>query len=605
MSDEAATTQYFDILPPQLAVHAMRSSGYRDTASAVAELIDNSIQAGEGVSNITTHIELLCLESLTTGGQRAVHRISEIAVYDNASGMDAHTLRGAMQFGHGTNLDASKQTHIGKFGMGLPNASISQCRRVEVYSWVGGECVYTYLDVDEIKGGEIREVPVPQKADVPLPWKKLIKSKIEDSGTLVIWKKIDRASWVRSKAFFNNAEFIIGRMYRHFLADAKVQIRFASFSNSGGTSFKSIEERYVRQNDPLMLMLGTMAPEPFDKKPAFVEWEKDTFEISHGTQKSEVTIRYTVSNNLKELEDEYKVVAGNTPIGKFVKKNEGISIVRAGRELELNTSWNLPSEPRERFWGVEVSFDPSLDDVFGVTNNKQSATKLKLMDLKEDAEQEELSEKEYLQYLAESGDPRSAIYMISTALQKRLSLLRKHIEKQRSGKNITDKGVPAHDAAEARASRATQARLEATGKQGQSDLNQDASEKDKQAAIEAAYVEAGVSPEDATRIAVASIQKKLRYVFTNAELASPAIFDVSEKAGELFIKINMNHPAYENFFDLLNSENQETVDTPTLTGLKLLLTAWARMEDEASERSLEQLQDIRIEWGKIARDFLR
>ena len=42
---------------------------------------------------------------------------------------------------------------MGKFGMGLPNASISQANRVEVYSWQNGECFYTYLDVDEIKKG--------------------------------------------------------------------------------------------------------------------------------------------------------------------------------------------------------------------------------------------------------------------------------------------------------------------------------------------------------------------------------------------------------------------------------------------------------------------
>ena len=73
----------------------------------------------------------------------------------------------------------------------------------------------------------------------------------------------------------------------------------------------------------------------------------------------------------------------------------------------------------------------------------------------------------------------------------------------------------------------------------------------------------------------------------------------------MFIKINLNHPAYESFFEILNSKDQEGEDSTTLTGLKLLLTAWARMEDEASEQMLEQLQDIRIEWGKIARDFLR
>ena len=34
-----------EIIPPELAVKAMRDSGYKNTAYALAELIDNSVQA--------------------------------------------------------------------------------------------------------------------------------------------------------------------------------------------------------------------------------------------------------------------------------------------------------------------------------------------------------------------------------------------------------------------------------------------------------------------------------------------------------------------------------------------------------------------------------
>ena len=42
-----------------------------------------------------------------------------------------------------------------------------------------------------------------------------------------------------------------------------------------------------------------------------------------------------------------------------------------------------------------------------------------------------------------------------------------------------------------------------------------------------------------------------------------------------------------------------------LKGLKLLLESWARLEDEASENLKEELQNIRLEWGKLARLFFR
>lgn len=46
------------IIPPELAIRAMRDSGYRNTDYALAELIDNSIQAK------ATQVDVICLEVL-------------------------------------------------------------------------------------------------------------------------------------------------------------------------------------------------------------------------------------------------------------------------------------------------------------------------------------------------------------------------------------------------------------------------------------------------------------------------------------------------------------------------------------------------------------
>jgi anti-sigma regulatory factor (Ser/Thr protein kinase) len=123
MSEDTKKYDY-EICHPCLSVDAMRSSGYRDAAHAVAELVDNSIQSGIS-TNGTTNVEVICELEEDYGGNRTVKRIRKIAVYDNASGMSINTLRMALQFGNGTNLGASEG--IGKFGMGLPNSSISQC----------------------------------------------------------------------------------------------------------------------------------------------------------------------------------------------------------------------------------------------------------------------------------------------------------------------------------------------------------------------------------------------------------------------------------------------------------------------------------------------
>ena len=144
-----------EIIPPELAVRAMRDSGYRNTAYALAELIDNSIQAN------ARNIDVICIERKELVNERESRRISAIGVIDNGDGMQSEVLRLALQFGNGTHL--KDRAGIGRFGMGLPNSSISQCRKVEVWTWQNGpdNAFYTYLDVDEIESGHLFSVPKP------------------------------------------------------------------------------------------------------------------------------------------------------------------------------------------------------------------------------------------------------------------------------------------------------------------------------------------------------------------------------------------------------------------------------------------------------------
>jgi hypothetical protein len=83
------------------------------------------------------------------------------------------------------------------------------------------------------------------------------------------------------------------------------------------------------------------------------------------------------------------------------------------------------------------------------------------------------------------------------------------------------------------------------------------------------------------------------------------MFDIKSTGGTLIILINTKHPAREHFFDLLKQEGTET-DTPAQKGLKLLLSAWARLEDESVGTGRKQiLEDARQDWGRLARDFLQ
>jgi len=591
MTSEASSVNY-EILPPHLAIKSMRDSGYRDTAHALAELVDNSIQAGLSVNEVT-QVEVLCIDTVDLVTERRRQRISEVAVYDNASGMDAETLRIALQFGNGTHLESEAQDGIGKFGMGLPNASISQCRRVDVWSWQEGRCLHTYIDISEIRSGKQRAVPEPEASEIPSRWLELIRDEPSDHGTLVVWSEIDRIRWKTSPAFFRNAEFLIGRMYRYFLRDKKVSIRLAAFEDTGGQVSNKID-RDVLPNDPLYLMAGTSSPSPFDEKPAFDEVARYPIQVGANGAPHEVMLTFSIAT--KETRDE----GGSVAIGKHTSRNQGVSLVRAGRELDMNDSFTIKYDTRERWWGIEVSFGPELDDVFGVTNNKQSATAFRECDLDEDAMSEGMSPGEFRDYLAESGDPRLAIYEISQEITKTLRRLREQIQRMRAGTRKT--GVaPAPGSAEDIATRATKRRREEIGAQGESDEGEALPDKDKEAQISEELIAEGVDEEQAKEIAVEYVRKHFKYLFQEAPVPGSAIFDIRSKAGTIIILLNTRHPASEHLFAILKEDEE---DTPALKALKLLLTAWARLEDEAGDTRRQQLEDIRSDWGRIARDFL-
>ena len=101
------------LFPGNFTIRALRDSRYHNTAYAIAELIDNSIEANAG------HIDLLCMEQPQSVGTRTRRRVSGVAVLDDGDGMDVRTLFDALKFGGGTRHNSDRG--IGKYGMGPPN----------------------------------------------------------------------------------------------------------------------------------------------------------------------------------------------------------------------------------------------------------------------------------------------------------------------------------------------------------------------------------------------------------------------------------------------------------------------------------------------------
>lgn len=587
----------YSIIPPHLSIKAMRSSGYKDTAYALAELIDNSIQAGEGLDR-RVEVEVICIDrsGYETGTGR--RQLDRIAVYDNASGMTAETLRSALQFGVGTHLETANQHGIGKFGMGLPNSSISQCRRVDVWSWRNGAVHHSYLDIGEIEKG-VDEVPEPKASTLPAEWIDLIEGEIGDSGTLVVWSLLDLVKYKQSSALLRNAEFLVGRIYRYFVDDGSATIRMAAYERSGD-DYNAVLHGYVRPNDPLFLMKGTVAPAPYDEDPAFELFGQEVLDVGFKGQKHQITITASICKR------ETRLAGGKAPIGQQAKKNLGISVVRARRELELSRLFENMYDARERWWGVEVSFEPALDEVFGVTNNKQAATEFKKMDLGDDAETEELSRADFTEQLQLDNDPRLVLYEVNKTIDSMLSTIRQQVKRMNDGERNTQTGVDGGGSnVENIATRALRRRQLKLGETGVSDREENEPASGRTEVLAEEIQQEGVDPDTARGIAVDYVSRRLKFRFRQNEYPGFSVFDVTSKAGLILITINTKHPAHAHLFDLLSGEDGSDPDNPALQALELLLTAWARMEDEASPERKEELEDIRGEWGRIARDFLR
>lgn len=600
-----------DIVPAHLAVQAMRDNGYKNAAYAIAELMDNSIQAG------ATQVELLCAEKKELVNSRQRSRIYQVAVLDNGCGMDATVLRMALQFGNGTHLNETDERRgIGRFGMGLPSSSISQCQRVEVWSWKEGleNALYSYLDLNEIRQKRMTEVPDPQQKPVPSLWPRVGIS-FGNSGTLVVWSDIDRCIWKTSSSIIDNSELLIGRMYRKFLDNSEVEIRMLAFDVDALIPIGN--ERKALPNDPGYLMAKTSCPKPFDKTPMFQPWESEdkyeaTFTIDFYGKSHEVKVRYSYAKEEARLTDKPGVNPGDQPYGKHAAKNIGISLMRASRELELDQELVIKYDPTERWWGVEIEFPPSLDDLFGVTNNKQTArnfTEIAKLDI-ESLLQNGKTINQLKEELKEDEDPKGPLLELLQKVDAQLKIIRRLLKAQTKNTRNTEKRHQEH-IPEKVATFVTQERKQ-EGHKGGSDKDESLPKEQRQEVIEKTLVEQGIAETTAKELAATTVDDGLKYTFAEADLETAAFFSVKPRGGAIIVTLNTSHPAYKNLVEVLEEEVEgvevETLRerlTNSLEGLKLLLMAWARYEDEQPEGKRKQAaQDVRVDWGRIARQFL-
>lgn len=586
-------------LSAETVIESLRDNGYNNTAYALAELIDNSLQA------TATRVEVGFIEEQLAA--RKNYTVSEISLWDNGVGMDIDTLRIAMQFGGGTHRKDTKG--MGKFGMGLPNSSISQCRRVEVWSWQkGDEPHYTYLDVDEMKSGKLEEVPIPVAMPIPSKYEKAFFTKRPESGTLIIWSKLDRLSWKTGKSIYRHCEHLVGRMYRNFISDDNIKIESITYRKSGEDRLDVYDRETFKANDPMYLKKKTSLPDlpgNYKGEAFFEKVDEEVISVEYLDENGEpkrddVTIttsmvKKSIANRiLKETVGRL----GGTAWGKHCGKNVGVSVIRANRELVLRDSF-LTSALREskgRFIGIEVSFPPTLDAVFGVTNNKQDAVKLIPYEIKNISTQAGFdSEQEYLRDLEENADSLLQVLKVVGAIKKHVADLTKKLETINvEGKAV--KGEQPKSTSEGAASKATQgsAHRDSHGHKAKETPPEKLEKKD---VVDHLKKAGGMSEEEAEEKAERLILTGNRFLIEDVARDSEAFFDVSTSKGLTLVLFNTNHVFYQKLVSKLGPEELEVMQT-TIAGFARV------MNETTDDRRLAYLNSIRREWGLVISEFL-
>lgn len=350
----------FGLMVPEAFVRGIRDIGYRSNGDAIAELIDNALQA------FADRVDVLFGYEGTTSNKKPM----QLAVVDNGHGMEADMIRMAVMWG-GTHRENDRRG-LGRYGYGLPCSSVSLGRRFSVISHVtDGSFRSVTLDLDAITAGDYTDasgdivVPEPVPAEPPAFVRRHIAEAYPNglrSGTIILIEKLDRLEWTTAQGLRNNLCRQFGVTYHKLRGEAAL----------------FVDGAFVEPIDPLFLTPGfhlaeldTERSNPFD--PVRIEVRDPESSAYLGA----VTLRYAwFPPSFGSIDKGRDAVGMNAnPRFSILKDYHGLIFSRNGRliDIQTRTPWTSFIN-NDRYIKVEVEFSATLDEAFGVTTSKQQVT---------------------------------------------------------------------------------------------------------------------------------------------------------------------------------------------------------------------------------------
>lgn len=577
---------------------ALRNTGYKNIECAMSEIIDNSIQASAS--------DILVVVSEEYNSKTGRNNISEIVFLDNGSGMSYEDIEGCLGIGYSTRTD---RKGMGRFGVGLPQASLYACPSVDVYSWQDGyeNCRKVFLDIEKIKNEEQTEIEDPVISEIPAKYKKYLKYKVVGTqgtkeydfmqhGTFVIWKNCDRVVPKTVNFLFKKLDFSLGQKFRYFISEGKSSIRLIHHENPDFT-------HDVMPNDPLMLMKnnyvlgnpdkpGIISPranidctepvfEPYANKdypdgivPFMIKYNDP---VTGEVKESQIEIRFSIVRNIFYDKTAISGEPGNTPLGKHVKELEGISIVRADREIDFGQFdfYENVNQPQHRWWGCEIRFNPELDEAFGVANNKQHV---------------ELRRVEPNDYIDEEVKPVWA--QLYDIIHDTISAMYAQNKKTReNARTVQDILTPTAEIINSAEEEINDDVVSATDEVKQTTPKEELIEKNKEELINQGIE--NPTEEDATSY----MNNKVNVVHKNLGKTA-GLFDYSFELGSCLVTFNMDHIFYKSTLENIF----KSVDTKI--AFELFVASLVKAVDETKKSQEEENDNLIAIWNEKLRRYI-
>lgn len=315
--------------PVKTLLTGLRAIGY-SFSTAVADIIDNSVSAQADKVNV------YC-DPLAT--------IPYFCILDNGRGMNYAELGNAMMPGSDRSDKEDSDIELGRFGLGLKSASLSQCREFTVASKKYGKINAMAFDLDVIEDCRLMLKVLDKEEIQTLPYIKLLQA--YESGTLVVWTKFDKIE-SSAKSFEDS--------FRSAVAEAKkhVELVFHRFYNDIEIYFNN---KRIERRDPFLL--GSFGRQQTGR----------TAKIYIGESVITVT-PYTLpfANSLTTQE---KALLGNP---KSIYDDQGFYIYRNKRLISWGNWMRMGIRSElNKLARIQVDIPSSLDEVWTLDVKKSSA----------------------------------------------------------------------------------------------------------------------------------------------------------------------------------------------------------------------------------------